>query len=127
MDYREDVYLFMDDHAIFFKDWESLKYHQPRMEEMWTNHGLMVEPKKTKIMKLDPSKDEPPDPPYEFVKEYKYLGTEVFFLENWEKTVKKYVREYSEKRRRWKGWYLYGDLEVEKIAFRSYYFSKIAH
>jgi len=62
------------------------------MVEMWMNHGLIVGLKKTEVMKLDPNEEEPPDPPYKLIDEYKYLGTEISPPENWEKTVKKYIK-----------------------------------
>lgn len=120
------VYLFMDDHVLFFKDKPQALALKDTILYWWKLHGMEVGAKKTQWI---PLKLEPWDDTMGFTptKVYTYLGTPISAEENLGKLVLDQASEYKKLRKNWTN-YLPGDTDaIDKMAFRTYYMSRFSH
>jgi hypothetical protein len=81
LDLKGRMSLFMDDHVIFFKDYQEIQQWEQKIVEFLELYNLKLGLKKTKFVQL---KDEPFDPGRlkminegKMTNSYKYLGTNV--------------------------------------------------
>lgn len=73
----ERVRLFMDDHVIFFKTIEEAILLILPITSIFRNHGMDIGAKKTNIMLRHNAQNLSKFYEYDFIDEYKYLGTPI--------------------------------------------------
>ena len=94
-------------------------------------HGLEVGEKKTKFMnlkkKIEIGQEIPTNMRFMETNEYVYLGSEIGPRHRFKQKMREFAKIYQEVRSKWNRTLAINDLDTLKLAYRSYFFAKVAH